>query len=663
MVQSAPAFLSVFQAGLTVPAVDTGWYDASGFHNPANGNYLAGDSTSTNTTQPLRNFFAFNLPDLAGGPIAAAVRVRTFAVSSPTGSEDYQMHEVTTPVATLRAGGSGLTGIFADLGDGPVFGGRTYRVSSNSNELVVLPLNPAAVAAIAAASGQGFAIGGQVTSLDATNRNGEFIFGSSTFSTNNVQLLLTLPANNIPPAVYLIPDQTITEDSTTGPIGFTVFDSETPASNLLVTASAADSVLLPAGGIELGGAGHQRTLTLTPAADRTGTTLVTVRVEDPHGGLTERQFLLTVTPVNDPPVAFSQSVATPEDTSLAIVLGASDPDNDPLGYSLTSPAHGVLTGVPPNLTYTPAANYSGPDSFTFMVNDGQVSSDTATVSINVMAQPDPPVANATATPTRVISPNNTNATVVLDGTRSSDADGDVLNYFWFLDGSASPLTPLPQDPRGMATATLAVGLRQVVLVVSDGARTDTNTVFVQVITACDAVSELSASVVAANLPGKAAEELLKELNRACDEFNRGHFDQGIDALRKFQDETRRRSGDEIDPALAQNFVNAAQAIIGALTFCDNVESIAVAVQQLGLEAKLERQLLKKLDDACREFDRAKPKNAVQKLKEFQKLVSMASGKRIAPAAAEALINAAQAVINSAQTPAAPRKKTPAPKKL
>src|SRR5207244_2326145 len=48
-----------------------------------------------------------------------------------------------------------------------------------------------------------------------------------------------------------------------------------------------------------------------------------------------------------------------------------------------SPAHGILSGTAPNLTYTPAANYTGADSFTFTVNDGLIDSAPATVSLAI----------------------------------------------------------------------------------------------------------------------------------------------------------------------------------------------------------------------------------------------------------------------------------------
>ena len=87
---------------------------------------------------------------------------------------------------------------------------------------------------------------------------------------------------------------------------------------------------------------------------------------------------------NTAPVANAQSVTTNEDTAKAITLTGSDADGDPLTYSVvTQPAHGTLSGTAPNLTYTPAANYNGADSFTFKVNDGTVDSAAATVSITV----------------------------------------------------------------------------------------------------------------------------------------------------------------------------------------------------------------------------------------------------------------------------------------
>lgn len=87
---------------------------------------------------------------------------------------------------------------------------------------------------------------------------------------------------------------------------------------------------------------------------------------------------------NGPPTAHDQSVNTPEDASVSITLTASDPDGDALTWTIDAqPAHGTLSGAAPALTYTPDADYAGADSFTFHVNDGQLDSNVATVSISV----------------------------------------------------------------------------------------------------------------------------------------------------------------------------------------------------------------------------------------------------------------------------------------
>ena len=92
---------------------------------------------------------------------------------------------------------------------------------------------------------------------------------------------------------------------------------------------------------------------------------------------------ITVTPVNDAPIADGQSVVTPEDASLNIILTASDEEGDTLSYVvLSAPINGTLSGTAPNLTYTPSPNFNGADSFTFKVNDGLVDSAVATVKLN-----------------------------------------------------------------------------------------------------------------------------------------------------------------------------------------------------------------------------------------------------------------------------------------
>ncbi len=124
----------------------------------------------------------------------------------------------------------------------------------------------------------------------------------------------------------------------------------------------------------------------------------TYKVRNGSGGfLGEGTGTVTLVPTNTLPTANSQSVSLPEDGSVGVTLMASDPDpfEAPLTYTiLDAPDNGALSGTAPNLTYTPAANYNGPDSFTFMATDCVGDSNIATVTINVTPVNDDPILGA-----------------------------------------------------------------------------------------------------------------------------------------------------------------------------------------------------------------------------------------------------------------------------
>ena len=100
---------------------------------------------------------------------------------------------------------------------------------------------------------------------------------------------------------------------------------------------------------------------------------------------------------NNPPVANDASATTNEDTTVTITLSGSDPDGEPLTFSIVSgPSNGVLGPIIPTgpttatVDYSPNLNYFGPDSFVYQASDGNGGTDNATVSITVNPVNDEP---------------------------------------------------------------------------------------------------------------------------------------------------------------------------------------------------------------------------------------------------------------------------------
>ncbi len=165
-------------------------------------------------------------------------------------------------------------------------------------------------------------------------------------------------------------------------------------------------------------------VTYTPALNYSGPDSFTFKANDGAADSNTATVSITVNPVNDRPVANGQSVTTDEDTNKAITLTATDVDSATLTYTIVNgPSHGTLTGSAQNRTYKPAANYHGPDSFTFRANDGTINSIAATVSITVNPVNDRPVANGQS----VTTDEDTNKAITLTAT-DIDGGGGTLTY-------------------------------------------------------------------------------------------------------------------------------------------------------------------------------------------------------------------------------------------
>ncbi|MBE4751653.1 tandem-95 repeat protein [Corallococcus sp. ZKHCc1 1396] len=129
------------------------------------------------------------------------------------------------------------------------------------------------------------------------------------------------------------------------------------------------------------------TVTYTPNANFAGEDTFQVMVSDGKKQATAT-VSVTVTPVNDAPVAASAAVTVGYNTSTPITLAATDVDGDALTYTVTTPpVYGTLSGTGAQLLYTPAVDFQGEDPFTFTASDGALTSNAATVSITVRGPP------------------------------------------------------------------------------------------------------------------------------------------------------------------------------------------------------------------------------------------------------------------------------------
>src|SRR2546425_1035319 len=103
----------------------------------------------------------------------------------------------------------------------------------------------------------------------------------------------TVPGANTAPTISSIADQTTTQNTPTAPIAFAVGDAQTAAGSLILSSTSSNPALIPVANIVFGGSGANRTVTVTPAVNQTGTATITVTVSD--GSLTASDsFVLTV---------------------------------------------------------------------------------------------------------------------------------------------------------------------------------------------------------------------------------------------------------------------------------------------------------------------------------------------------------------------------------
>ncbi|MFO0902889.1 MAG: Ig-like domain-containing protein [Pirellulales bacterium] len=200
--------------------------------------------------------------------------------------------------------------------------------------------------------------------------------------------------------------------------------------------------------------------TFVPTTDYTGADSFTYKANDGDADSAVATVSLTIQAANSAPTAAGDSYTTTKNTPLAIAAPGvlsndSDADNDSLqAFLLTGPTNGAVVLNPDgSFTYTPATDYTGPDSFTYVASDGALSSDVTTVTLSVNAPNTAPVAAPDAYAAFSDTPLTINAaTGVL--ANDTDANGDPLTAVLSISPTHGTLT-LNSD--GSFTYTPAAG--------------------------------------------------------------------------------------------------------------------------------------------------------------------------------------------------------------
>ncbi|GLQ32120.1 tandem-95 repeat protein [Litoribrevibacter albus] len=212
-----------------------------------------------------------------------------------------------------------------------------------------------------------------------------------------------------------------------------------PASVAIVTSATSGSTSInTANGV----------ITYTPTADFNGSDSFAYTVADTQGNTSASTTVsITVTAVNDAPVAVADTATVTEDSSVVIDVLSNDTDvdgaNEINSASLavsSQPSNGSVVVANNKVTYTPASDYYGSDTFEYTVNDntGAVSS-TGTVTINVSGINDAPTVVADTVQT---DEDTAVSIAVLDNDSDSDGTIDVSTIAVVVDPSNGTVTAL-----------------------------------------------------------------------------------------------------------------------------------------------------------------------------------------------------------------------------
>lgn len=333
-----------------------------------------------------------------------------------------------------------------------------------------------------------------VTATPAANTHGSLTITTYVVDTGGLSatntLTLTINSVNDCPTSPQIAAQSTAEDVAKA-VAFSVSDVD--GDTLTITGTSSNTGLVSNDGshIAFSGTGNNRTVTLTPLLNQTGQTTIAIKVDDGSCSVTN-SFLLSVAPVNDPPVLAAISAqSTTEDTAMsAIALTISDPESASSALTVSAissnptlcPVSGMVfggSGGNRTLTITPGADQNGSATITVSCSDG-TNSVSQSFTLTVSAVNDAPTIANLSNQTLVQGASSASATATVD-----DIDSTISALT--LSATSSDTTVLPLSgitfsgtgtARTVTFTPATVGSATVRLIVSDGSLTATNASFV-----------------------------------------------------------------------------------------------------------------------------------------------------------------------------------------
>ncbi len=271
----------------------------------------------------------------------------------------------------------------------------------------------------AASQGVGATVG--IRDLNGQSNNRNLLWSHNQAVITNGQNILFSRPNTLPTAVN---DVAATAEDT--PVTISVLGNDSDADGNPLTVTAATQGARSAVTIN-----PDSTVRFAPATNYNGMDSFTYTISDGQGGTAMATVTVTVTPVNDRPVASPDAYTVDEDLLLTVpapgvLANDSDVDGDLLVAMLVAgPTHGTLAfNTNGSFLYRPNTNFNGTDSFVCKASDGSLNSSNATVTITVNPVNDPPVAGRDYSDAHQEIPLTlTNAALL---SNDFDVEGDIL---------------------------------------------------------------------------------------------------------------------------------------------------------------------------------------------------------------------------------------------